>query len=172
MDTSLLVPFAIHSIDINTTKKLLCVCKHAFENVDIWKFKLEYEFPDTTYIDYSGSDNKLQNSYKNYYIRKTDNFSILFIDDQIVDINLYEQSSMLENVLTGLHPYAHFMNIKIRNRLVLLEDDDLQGYREIGSFSSQDEVMLFKNEKSRILNNEHGDRYNSLDLMFLTIDFE
>src|SRR5437899_1337039 len=61
---SLLLPIVIHSCDISTTKKLLTVCKSCFSDIDIWKFKFEYEFPEKSMLDF-------WSSFQNYRIQKT-----------------------------------------------------------------------------------------------------
>lgn len=159
----LLIPLAIHSYDIITTKKLLCTCK--FDSIDIWKLKFVYEFPETKYINFHSND-ELINSYINYYIRKTDNFYILLKESTTSPIfGIYEYSlsnAEIVNVANSLSSTfnIHFVKFTIRNRFILLERFDDNNscrsdhtYTQVGSFSTFAESenarqMIFENMKT------------------------
>jgi hypothetical protein len=72
----LLTIICIHSRDIITTKKLLCVCKDGFGDENIWTYKFCYEFPDK---GHECDQSNQWSCYDIYAINKINNFSISLI---------------------------------------------------------------------------------------------
>jgi hypothetical protein len=138
-DLSLLIPIAIHSCDVITTKKLFCICKTPFESIDIWSLKFDYEYRGNTYIRRWGS-------YYNYLMKKTWNFSLLALRNHyceiIIDKILYEYNPIYDKVLTfcsnGLEFPFFIINVNVKNSIILLEGINCGEFKIKGYYSCID----------------------------------
>jgi hypothetical protein len=164
---------AIHSCDIITTKKILCLCKSSCE--DLWKSKFLYEYQDTAYItfgDLGVYDQKL-NSYYNYYIRKTDNFVVQVHEELGVSNHLLEYSPILEAVIDSCSNdeyYSFFQSLKIRNRFILIQDNIDHGTEQHGSYGTLEQAIITKDCLLNNLKEEYMDRNNPWIFSFIILD--
>lgn len=154
MDPLLLVPICIHSFDIKTTKNLLCVSKYPFHDINIWKLKFNYEFENSTYLDF-------WNSYNNYLIRKINNFGIYIqynwsSREYQIDNLLYEHSSdytgdndfmhdsfMMNDFDEIITDQCFYDNVDIQNKILLFKFDTEYWWLD-GQYSTIDEAIISK----------------------------
>lgn len=170
---SLLVPIAVHSMDIITTKILLCVSKSAFANTDIWHIKLKYEFPKAVYINFKNSKNKRDNNFKNYRMRKLGNCFISYTKDAIQN-TLYQCCNKLQTMNFFLkssfkNSDMRFIHIKITDRYILIEDDN---FNQVGCYPSISEGRHASQMRLLEICKEYRDYPFKLRIDFYLLDLE
>jgi hypothetical protein len=166
---ALLTPIAIHSRDIITTKKIICLCKHVFQDVDIWKLKFGYEFPHVNFLE-------CWSAYENYVVQKINNFALLYASsDQLVDNMLYEYSPIYNRFFDFIDGAIHygsgssngqFVKFEIKDRIVVFEDIDYAGYTLMGYHKTMEDAeasIKIRHETSKLQTNRDID-YMIVDL--------
>lgn len=145
----LLVPIAVHSCDVITTKKLLSICKGWSSDFDIWKLKFEHEFPNKKYLDFAFGGN--ENYYTNYRIQKCNNMSLLLsrnANGENVSNIIHEYSPIYDLIINfsddsnnNNDSMTEFVRIRFDDRFIILENYESCGFEIVSFHPSYDKAM-------------------------------
>jgi hypothetical protein len=166
---SLLIPIAIHSRDIRTTKNLLSTCKSEFQDVDIWKLKYDYDFSHLKFLE-------CWSAYENYIVQKINNFALLYrgSDDKIIDNLLYEYNPIYERLFSFVDgaiddgkgaSNGSFIRFNIKDRMVIFGRAYYGDYQVMGYCGILDGAQIATElEQFRDLNPNTYREYILVDL--------
>ena len=170
MDSSLLLPLAIHSTDIITTKKLLCTIKYLFKDVNIWRLKYDYEFSDKKYLEFLSD-------YENYILHKINNFSLLIRtgDSPSIDNLLYEYIPVYDRLYDFVSDAIHygrgcengkFFKVDIKDRFVIFFSHACEDFNVIGYYPTMEDALNRKESSIK----KCRDRKDIEDLDYFIVD--
>lgn len=108
--------------DVPTTKKLHCLCKNVFIDINIWKLKLQMDYPDKDIHEF-------WTDYENYVVQTQQFYCLINHTRNQPAQYIYEYSRSLTTLVEICKDKCYFVEIPLTHRYVLLNSDRGMNFR-------------------------------------------